>query len=97
MTLKDLSKFLTIIQVTSSEDKTIVMTTLLLEGKNIKSLLINIKNKKEYIQILEDEHRQYKHFVKQENYSHFNNILKILDWFVVKLDDEKPINVNRFN
>lgn len=97
MTLKDLSKFLTIIQVTSSEDKTIVMTTLLLEGKNIKSLLIDIKNKKEYIQILEDEHRQYKHFVKQENYSHFNNILKILDWFVVKLDDEKPINVNRFN
>lgn len=97
MTLKDLSKFLTIIQVTSSEDKTIVMTTLLLEGKNIKSLLIDIKNKKEYIQILEDEHRQYKHFVKQENYSHFNNILKILDWFVVKLDDEKSINVNRFN
>ena len=73
------------------------MTTLLLEGKNIKSLLIDIKNKKEYIQILEDEHRQYKHFVKQENYSHFNNILKILDWFVVKLDDEKSINVNRFN
>jgi len=97
LTLKDLSKFLTIIQVTSSEDKTIVMTTLLLEGKNIKSLLIDIKNKKEYIQILEDEHRQYKHFVKQENYSHFNNILKILDWFVVKLDDEKSINVNRFN
>jgi len=97
LTLKDLSKFLTIIQITSSEDKTIVMTTLLLEGKNIKSLLIDIKNKKEYIQILEDEHRQYKHFVKQENYSHFNNILKILDWFVVKLDDEKSINVNRFN
>jgi hypothetical protein len=65
------------IQVISSEDKTIVMTTLLLEGNDIKSLLIDIKNKKEYIQILEDEHRRYKHSVKQRNYSHFNDTLKV--------------------
>lgn len=49
LTLKEFSKFLTIIQVISSEDKTIVIITLLLENNNIKNLLINIKNKKEYI------------------------------------------------
>lgn len=48
-TLKGLSKFLTMIQVTSSEDKMVVMTTLLLEGNDIESLLIDIENKKEYI------------------------------------------------
>jgi len=35
--------------VISNEDKAIVMTTLLLKDNDIKSLLINIKNKKEYI------------------------------------------------
>ena len=49
LTLKEFSKFSTIIQVISSEDKTIVIITLLLENNNIESLLINIKNKKEYI------------------------------------------------
>lgn len=97
LTLKDLSKFLTIIQITSSEDKTIVITTLLLKDNNIESLLINIENKKEYIRILKDEHRQYKQSKKQENYSHFNDTLKILNWLATKLNDKNRINVDKFN
>lgn len=47
-------------QVIFSEDKTIIMTIMLLKGNDIESLLMNIKNKKEYIRILKDEHRRYK-------------------------------------
>lgn len=47
-------------QVTFDEDKAIIMTTMLLEDNNIGSLLINIKNKKEYMRILKNEHRHYK-------------------------------------
>ncbi len=73
------------------------MTTLLLKDNDIKSLLINIKNKKDYIQILKDKYRQYKHFVKQENYLHFNDILKVLDQLAIKLNDKKRIDIDKFN
>jgi len=96
-TFKNLSKFLTIIQVISSENKTIVITTLLSEDNNIESLLINIENKKKYIQILKNEYRRYKHSVKQKNYSHFNNTLKISNWSAVELDDRKRADIDRFN
>jgi len=96
-TFKNLLKFLTIVQVISSEDKTIVITTLLLENNNIKSLLIDIENKKEYIQFLKDKYQRYKHFVKQKNYSHFDNILKISNWFIAKLNNKERTNVNKFN
>ena len=87
---------MTIVQVTSSENKTIVITTLLSENKNIESLLINIKNKKEYIRIIEDKHRR-KQFEKQENYSHFNNTLKISDWSAAELDNRKRVDIEEFN
>jgi len=96
-TLKGLSEFLTMVQVTSSEDKAVVMTTLLSEGNDIGSLLIDIENKKEYIQILEDEHRRYKHSVEQGDYPHFNDTLKVSDWPAAELDDGERADVDGFN
>lgn len=89
-TLKGLSEFLTMVQVTSSEDKAVVTTSLLSEGGNdIGSLLMEIENKKEYIQILEEEHRLYKQALDEGGYCQFDDVEKTKDWPIAELEDNK--------
>ncbi len=85
-TLKGLSEFLTMVQVTSSEDKAVVMSGLLSEGNDIGSLLMDIENKKEYIQILEEEQRHYRQQQNEGAHPPFEDVLKIKDWPVAELE-----------
>ncbi len=84
------------VQVTSSEDKAVVMTTLLSEGKDIGSLLMDIENKKEYIRIMEDEHRR-KQSEEQEDYPHSNDTLKASDWPAAELDGGERAGIEGFD
>lgn len=86
-TLKGLSEFLTMVQVSSSEDKAVVTTGLLSEGGNdIGSLLMDIENKKEYIQILEEEHRSCKQALEEGGFCQFDDAVKHTDWPVAELE-----------
>lgn len=78
------------IQVSFSEDKAIVTTNLLSKNDNdIESLLMNIENKKEYIQILKKKHRSYKQALDENKYCQFDDAMKHKDWFVAEFEDNE--------
>lgn len=68
---------------------------LLAQGNNIRSLIINLENKKEYIQILEEKHCVYKQTYNKEVYTLFTNNIAKNSWPFAKLENKKYLETNQ--